>query len=85
LRALGGIFLAALSIGVSFGLAAVAEVLGARVREQAAGLARTAWGTILLALACALPFVGWFGMLPYSASLGLGGFILSFFSRPAAE
>jgi hypothetical protein len=85
LRALGSIFLVALSVGVSFGLAAVVEVLGARIRDQAAGLMRTAWGTILLALACALPFIGWFGLLPYVASLGLGGFILSFFSRPAPE
>jgi hypothetical protein len=82
MRLLGVIFLAALSIGVAFGLTAMAEVLGARIRDQAVGLARTAWGTILLALACALPFIGWFVLLPYAASLGLGGFILSLFSRP---
>jgi hypothetical protein len=85
LRVLGGIFLIVLSIGVSFGLAGVVQVLGARIRDGAIGLARTAWGTVLLALACGLPFVGWFGLLPYAASLGLGGVILSFFTRPDAE
>jgi hypothetical protein len=85
LRAVGGIFLVCLSIGVSFGLAGVVQVLGARIKDGATGLVRTAWGTILLALACGLPFVGWFGLLPYAAGLGLGGFILSFFTRPDVE
>lgn len=85
LRALGGIFLVLLSTGVSFGLAGVVQVVGGRVKAQADGLVRTAWGTILLALACGLPFIGWFGLLPYAASLGLGGFLLSFFSRPSPE
>jgi hypothetical protein len=85
LRLLGVIFLAALSIGVSFGLAGVVQIIGARIKDQAEGLVRTAWGSVLLALACALPFVGWFGLLPFAASLGLGGFILSFFSPPATE
>lgn len=85
LRALGGLFLIVLSIGVSFGLAGVVQVLGARIKDGAIGLTRTAWGTVLLALGCGLPFIGWFGLLPYAASLGLGGFILSFFTRPDAE
>jgi hypothetical protein len=85
LRALGGIFLALLSIGVSFGLAGVAQVVGARIKDETVGLVRTAWGTVLLGLACALPFIGWFGLLPYAASLGLGGFILSFVTKSSAE
>lgn len=85
LRALGVIFLVVLSIGVSFGLAGVVQIVGARIKDEAGGLVRTAWGTVLLALACGLPFIGWFGLLPYAASLGLGAFILSFFIRSNTE
>jgi len=85
LRAVGGIFLVLLSIGVSFGLAGVVQVVGGRLRDPASSLVRTAWGTVLLTLGCGLPFIGWFGLLPYAASLGLGAFILSFFSRPNPE
>ena len=38
-------------------------------------------GTLVLGWACALPFVGWFGLLPYAGLLGLGAFIIGFFSR----
>ena len=44
-------------------------------------LIHTLWGTALLALACGLPFVGWFGLLPFIGLVGLGALILSLFSR----
>jgi hypothetical protein len=46
---------------------------------------RTAYGAVILALACALPFIGWFGLLPYAGLLGIGAFILSFFQRQHSE
>ncbi len=73
---------ALLSVGASFGLAIAVEITAERLVPQAAGLWRTAAGTALLSLACALPFVGWFGLLPFVLFSGLGGFILSFFARP---
>jgi len=84
LRLIAVIGLSVLSIGLSFGLTAVARFVGGRVRSQASDLAQTTWGAALLVLACALPFIGWFGLLPFVAAIGLGSFILSFFSRPAS-
>ena len=76
--------LALVGVGVSLGLAAVAELVGERLRPQTTGLARTTWGALILSLGCTLPFVGWFLLLPYAVCLGLGGFILGLFHRPHA-
>jgi hypothetical protein len=38
-------------------------------------------GSICLSLACALPFVGWFLLLPYVGFVGIGAVILGFFER----
>jgi hypothetical protein len=70
---------AVLGVGASFGLGAAAETVGERLAPRAAGLWKTAAGTGLLSLACAFPFVGWFGLLPFALFSGLGGFILTFF------
>ena len=72
---------AALVIALSFGLGAVANVVGERVLPEASSLKRSVWGTVFLGLACALPFVGWFLMLPYVGLTGLGAFIIGFFQR----
>jgi hypothetical protein len=79
------LLLALVGLGVSFGLAAVAELVGERLRPQTAGLVRITWGTLSLSLACSLPFVGWFLLLPYAACLGLGAFIISLFHRPTTS
>lgn len=77
------LLLALVCAGLSLGLAAVAELVGERLRPQTSGLTRTTWGALTLSLACTLPFVGWFLLLPYAACLGLGAFILGLFHRPA--
>lgn len=77
------LILAGLVIGLSFGLAAIAALLAERLVPQSAGWKRSAWGATLLGLACALPFAGWFALLPYTSLLGLGAFIASFFRQPA--
>jgi hypothetical protein len=83
------VVLAILSMGLSFGLAGVVELIGERVRPQSSALTRTAWGALTLSFASTLPFIGWFALLPYAACLGLGAFIISFFYRehpaPTAE
>lgn len=78
--------LGALALAVTIGLAAVAELVGARLWPTVSAPRRLAAGTLALGLGSAFPVVGWFGLLPYAACLGLGAFILSFFlrERPAA-
>lgn len=75
------ILLIPLVIGAAFGLAGAVKVTGARLLPGAGGLKQTLWGTLALGGACALPFVGWFGMLPYVGLTGLGAVVLSLFSR----
>lgn len=84
---LGLIVLIPFAIGVIFGLAGLVELVGARLAAQESGLRRTAWGAVGLELACALPFVGWFGLAPFLLVLGVGAFITGLFyrQRPAAE
>ena len=75
------IIIGALAIALSFGLAGAVSVVGERVLPEASALKRSVWGTIFLGLACALPFVGWFLMLPYVGLVGIGAFIIGFFQR----
>ncbi len=72
---------ALLSVGLTFGLAGVVQLVGQRLSPQDHELKRMVAGTLVLGWACALPFVGWFGLLPYAGLLGLGAFIVSFFYR----
>jgi hypothetical protein len=74
-------FLSALSVGLSFGLAGVVQLVGERLAASQPEIRRTVWGALALSLGSSLPFVGWFGLLPYSGLLGLGAFIVSFFFR----
>ena len=71
-----------LVIAISAGLAGVVQIIGERLLPDNKPAARTAWGAALLSLACAVPFIGWFGLLVYTGLLGLGAWILTFF-RPA--
>jgi hypothetical protein len=69
-------------LGVSgLGLAAVAQLIGERLRPQDSSLRQNVWGVVALSLGSTLPLVGWFVLLPYAGLLGLGAFILSFFVR----
>ena len=68
-----------LAITLSFGLAGVVNILGERILPEHSHLKKTTGGTVLLSLACALPFVGWFLLLPYTSLLGFGAVILSLF------
>lgn len=73
--------LAALVIGLSFGLAGVALLVGARLMPHRSEAARVMVGTVTLGWGSVLPIVGWFLLLPYISWLGLGAFIISFFYR----
>ena len=78
---LGVLLLALVGIGISLGLAGVVDWLGERLAPGKNTYYRTSAGSLLLSLACALPFVGWFGLLPFAVFLGLGALIISFFNR----
>lgn len=75
------LILGGLALAVTVGLAAVAELVGARLWPTANAPLRLAAGTLALGFGSACPVIGWFGLLPYAACLGLGAFILSFFIR----
>jgi len=79
---LGLVVLLPLVIGLVFGLAGMVRLVGEKFApESSRSIFRTAWGAVMLALACGLPFVGWFGLLPFVGLVGLGGFILSLFNH----
>ena len=75
------IILAFLAILLSFGLAGIANLVGERIFSDLPAWKQTLWGTVCLCLACALPFAGWFLLLPYVGFTGVGAVILSFFQR----
>lgn len=68
-----------LSTAGVFGLAGVVQLVGERLLPQQPEPNRMLWGTLAVSFGCATPVVGWFGLLPYVALLGLGAFILTFF------
>ena len=70
-----------LAITLSFGLAGLVSVLGERILPEYSHLKKSIGGTVLLSFACALPFVGWFLILPYASLLGFGAVIISLFQR----
>jgi hypothetical protein len=72
---------ALLIIMLSFGLTGMVNLLGERIFPEVASWKRTAYGTMILSFACALPFVGWFLLFPYVGFVGIGAFILGLFQR----
>lgn len=68
-----------LAITLSFGLTGLVQLIGERIAPGQSVWRRTLWGTLLLGIGCAVPWVGWFLLLPYAACLGIGAFITSFF------
>lgn len=70
-----------LAVMLSFGFAGITDLIGERLLPDAISWKQTVWGSVGLSLACALPFVGWFLLLPYAGFLGVGAFILGLFQR----
>jgi hypothetical protein len=78
------LLVAALAVAaVSLGVAGVTQLVGERLLPDHGPALRQAVGALAAVLACALPVVGWFLLLPYVLLLGLGAFILSFFDPGA--
>ena len=81
------LLLAVLAVGATFGLMGMAELVGERLFPGSVPLRRTLGGSAVLILACLTPYIGWFGLFPYTILRGLGAFILGWIgsrSKPAA-
>lgn len=76
-----GAVLALLGILLTFGMTGMAQILGERIFADQNIWRQAAFGAILLGVACALPFVGWFLLLPYIAFVGCGATILGFIQK----
>lgn len=70
-----------LAVTLSFGLAGMVNIAGARLFPEQDGWRQMVWGSAVLTFACAMPLIGWFLLLPYIVSVGFGAVILGFFQR----
>lgn len=75
------LILGLLSILLSIGLTATIQHLAERIFPDMVDWKRKLWSAVILCTACALPFVGWFLLLPYVSFVGIGATILSFFQK----
>ncbi len=75
------LILAFLSILLSLGLTGIVNALGERLFPDITTWKRNIGSAVILCFACALPFVGWFLLLPYVGFVGIGASILGFFQR----
>jgi hypothetical protein len=66
-------FLIALS---SIGLTSMVKVLSERIFPDLTSWKQIIWGSVVLCFACALPFVGWFLLIPCVMFIGIGAAIL---------
>ncbi|HJS19289.1 MAG TPA: hypothetical protein VJ785_11120, partial [Anaerolineales bacterium] len=64
-----------LVILLSLGLTSVVNELAERLFPDLSNWKRILWSAVLLCLACTLPFVGWFLLLPYVGFVGIGATI----------
>ena len=72
---------ALLAILLSVGLTGMVNVFSERIFADMVAWKRNIWGSAILCFACALPFAGWFLLLPYIGLIGVGAMILGFFQR----
>lgn len=63
------------------GLVAMVNLLGERLFPGLPQWRKTFWGTVILAVACAIPAVGWMLLFPLVALTGFGAVILGFFQK----
>jgi len=81
---LGLILFAVLVIGLAFGLAGMAPLIGERLLPESSAVRQASWGAAIMVVASLTPFIGWFLLFPYLSFRGLGAFILSLFSRASS-
>jgi hypothetical protein len=60
----------------SIGLTSMVKVLSERIFPDLPSWKQIVWGSVVLCFACALPFVGWFLLIPCILFIGIGAAIL---------
>lgn len=75
------IILAFLISLLSIGLTAMVKVMSERMFPDLTAWKQMLWGSVILCFACALPFVGWFLLIPYVMFIGIGATILGFLQK----
>ncbi len=75
------LLLLAVGFGLHLGLAAIAQLVGARLNPEWSPLQRVLRGGLALTLAALMPGVGWFVLFPYMLLLGFGALILGLWRR----
>lgn len=75
------IILAFLIVLSSIGLTSIVKMLGERIFSDVVSWKQITWGSVVLCFACALPFVGWFLLIPYVLFIGIGAAILGFVQK----
>jgi hypothetical protein len=78
------LFLSALTIGLAFGLAGMAPLIGERLLPDSGTTRQTAWGAAVMLIASLTPFLGWFALFPYLAFRGLGAFVIHLVTRSSS-
>ncbi|MEJ2011059.1 MAG: hypothetical protein P8X64_02415 [Anaerolineales bacterium] len=76
LGGIGALFWILLLVGIVFGLSGMVLLARTRLYGEAAGWRPVANSGGILFLACATPYIGWFGFLPYLVLRGLGAVML---------
>ena len=77
--------LLAVLLGLAFGLAAMSPLIGERLAPDRSRPTQIALGASAMVLGCLAPFIGWFGLFPYVAFRGLGGFVIGLFGRAPTD
>lgn len=67
----------------SIGLTSMVKVLSERIFPDLTSWKQIVWGSAVLCFACALPFVGWFLLIPYILFISIGAAILGFVRQSA--
>ena len=81
---LGLLIFTILLVGLAFGLAGMAPLIGERLLPESSGIRQAGWGAAIMIVASLTPFIGWFLLFPYLSFRGIGAFILSLFARTSS-
>jgi hypothetical protein len=73
-----------LVVGLAFGLAGMAPLIGERLLPESSGVRQTGWGAAIMVVASLTPFLGWFLLFPYLSFRGLGAFLLGLSARTSS-
>ncbi len=79
------------AIGLVFGSTSMVRMIGKRLYPDREERTQMLWGGLISVLACIVPYIGWFLLLPYLLLRGFGAFLMTLTAAyrarraPAAE